>query len=165
MSILKKKFTELQNRLLQEAKDFYQNKLISVVIFGSAGRETYRFDSDLDVLLIVNNLPRGRLNRIKQFMAIEEKLEPFLKELAQNGIHTYISPILKTPQEAETGSPLFLDMLEDAKILYDKDQFFAKILDQLRQKLAQLGSKRIWVGNAWYWVLKPDYQPGDIIEL
>ncbi|MFQ5721592.1 MAG: nucleotidyltransferase domain-containing protein, partial [Candidatus Aminicenantales bacterium] len=85
--------------------------------------------------------------------------------LRKEGINTYISPIFKTPQEAEIGSPLFLDMVEDARILFDRDGFFSKILDRLRQKLKKLGARRIWQGNAWYWILKPDYKPGDVIEL
>jgi len=56
-------------------------------------------------------------------------------------------------------------MTEDAKILYDKDNFFRKILEELKEKLKKLSSKRIWRGNAWYWILKPDLKPGEIIEL
>jgi hypothetical protein len=26
-------------------------------------------------------------------------------------------------------------------------------------------AKRVWKGSAWYWDLKPDYRPGDVIEL
>jgi hypothetical protein len=35
----------------------------------------------------------------------------------------------------------------------------------LRAKLKKLGRRKIKRGNAWYWVLKPDYKPGDVIEL
>jgi hypothetical protein len=31
--------------------------------------------------------------------------------------------------------------------------------------LAHLGARRVWLGNAWYWDLKPDYRPGDVFEL
>jgi len=100
-----------------------------------------------------------------QFAAIEQKLEPYLESLRKEGIWTYISPILKTPEEAQRGSPLFLDLVEDALILYDRGRFFSKILDRLRHRLKELGAKRIWQGNVWHWVLKPDYRPGEVIEL
>jgi hypothetical protein len=29
----------------------------------------------------------------------------------------------------------------------------------------QLDARRIWLGNAWHWDLKPDFKPGDVIEL
>lgn len=163
--MLKEKIEELQQKTLKEVKSFYKDGLVSFVVFGSAARRTYRFDSDLDVLIIAENLPRGRMKRVTQFMAVEEKIEPSLRSLQKDGINTFISPVLKTPREAEMGSPLFLDMVEDALILYDKNGFFSKILERLRQRLKELGARRVWQGNAWYWILKPDYKPGDVIEL
>jgi len=56
-------------------------------------------------------------------------------------------------------------MVEDARILYDKSEFFSKRLERLRKRLKELGTKRVWKGNIWHWVLKPDYQPGEVIEL
>lgn len=163
--MLKESFRTLAERLLTEVRRFYGDRLVSVVLFGSAARETQRFDSDIDVLIVAKDLPRGRMKRVREFDAIERELEPFLQDLAAMGIQTYLSAIIKSPEEAEVGSPLFLDMVEDANILYDKDGFFSRRLERLRKRLKELGSKRIWKGNAWYWVLKPDYKPGDVIEL
>src|SRR3972149_2568376 len=59
-----------------------------------------------------------------------------------------LSPILKTPEEAAAGSPLFLDMVEDAKILYDEGGFFAAVLARLRARLRQLGPARTRRGRA-----------------
>lgn len=163
--MLKEKFEELQGKLLDEAKSFYGDRLISFVVYGSVARETYRYDSDIDLLIIAKDLPRGRMKRVADFMRVEDKIEPFLESLKNEGINTYISPVFKTPEEVEKGSPLFLDMVEDARILYDRDEFFSKKLEQLRNRLRELGAKRIWKGNFWYWVLKPDYKPGDVVEL
>jgi hypothetical protein len=76
-----------------------------------------------------------------------------------------IAPIFKTTADLEYGSPLFLDMVDDARILYDPDGVLARRLERLRERLRQLGARRIWLGNAWYWDLKPDFKPGDVIEL
>ena len=48
-------------------------------------------------------------------------------------------------------SPLYLDMVEDAIIVYDKDDFFRKILQNVRNRLKELGSKRVRMGKRWYW--------------
>ena len=56
-------------------------------------------------------------------------------------------------------------MTEDARVLFDRAGFLARSLDALRGRLASLGARRIWRGNAWYWDLKPDYVPGEIFEL
>ena len=71
----------------------------------------------------------------------------------------------RPPAELARGTPLLLDMTEDARILHDPDRCLASVLDSLRTRLRELGSKRIWRGDAWYWDLKPDYRWGDVIEL
>jgi len=163
--MLKERFKELQDKLLAEVKSFYGDRLVSFVVFGSVARETYRFDSDIDLLIIAEDLPKGRMKRVAQFLTVEDRIETFLESLRKEGMNTYISPVFKTPEEAEMGSPLFLDMVEDASILFDRNGFFSKVLERLRNRLKELGAKRVWKGNAWYWVLKPDYKPGEVIEL
>lgn len=143
----------------------YGARLVSLVVFGSVGRGTPRPDSDLDLLLVVDDLPRGRVARVQEFGAVERELAPRLQEARRDGVTTECSPVFKTPAELAAGSPLFLDMVEDAKILYDRDGFFARARDEWRDRLARLGARRIWRGNAWLWDLKPDYRPGEIFEL
>jgi len=118
------------------------------------------------VLIIARGLPAGRIKRIREFESVEDKVRPFLEALRQNsGINTSISAVIKSPEEADKGSPLFLDMVEDAQILFDRNGFFSALLERLRRRLRELGAKRVWKGDAWYWDLKPDYKPGDIFEL
>ena len=63
------------------------------------------------------------------------------------------------------GSPLFLDMIEDARMLHDQDDFLRRTLAEFKARLDRLGARRVWRGNAWYWDLKPDYKPGEVFEL
>ena len=156
---------ELEKRLLAEIKALYGKRLVSVVVFGSAGRGTQRCDSDLDVLVVADRLPRGRMKRVEEFSSVENRIEPFLKSLQKAGIATDLSPVIKSPEEAEKGSPLFLDMVEDARILVDRNGFFKAVLKRLQCRLEKLGARRIWMGSAWYWDLKPDYKPGECFEL
>ena len=163
--MLQEKFKELEDFLLSRIKAFYGERLISVIVFGSVARGSQNFDSDLDLLIIADPLPSGRMKRITEFEAVEDRVEPFLKSLQKEGIHTRISTLLKTPEEARRGSPLFLDMVEDAVILFDRGGFFSALLTELRQRLKSLGARRVWRGNAWYWVLKPDFRPGEVFEI
>jgi predicted nucleotidyltransferase len=151
---------QIFSALLDACQEVYGERLVSLAIFGSTGRGTARPDSDVDILIIADPLPNGRMRRVAEFEAVERRV----RDLLAGGM-PFLSPIFKTPEEANLGSPLFLDMTEDARILYDRDEFFARRLDRLRERLAQLGSRRIWLGNAWYWDLKPDYNPGEIFEL
>ena len=56
-------------------------------------------------------------------------------------------------------------MIDDARVLHDTDGFFKQYLDGFRRRLQVLGSRRIWLGNAWYWELKPDLKPGEVFTL
>jgi len=152
-------------RLLNELLKVFRDDLISVVVYGSVARGTARKDSDIDVLIVVEELPRSRFERLSIYMKAEENLDPLLNELLNRGYAVTISPILKTKREAERISPLYLDMVEDAIIVYDKNGFFEEILKRLRGKLMELGAERVWIGKKWYWRLKKDYKFGEVIEL
>jgi len=163
--LLKEYFDRVVETLAGEVAGYYGDRLISLAIFGSVARGTYRHDSDIDLLLVVDRLPRGRMKRIAEFMRIEERLGKILKDARKQGLFIELSPIIKGPDEVEAGSPLFLDMIEDIKVLYDKDCFLMNRLKRLKARLDKLGARRLWRGNAWYWDLKPDFKPGDVIEL
>ncbi len=163
--MLKETFATLLDQVVAAIRGVYGDRLVSVVLYGSVARGTMREDSDIDLLIVARDLPRGRLNRVKEFDAVEAAVAREMEQARHQGVHTELSPILKTPEEVMRGSPLFLDMVEDARILYDQDGFFAQRLALLRERLAQLGAKRLWRGNAWYWDLKPDFRPGEVFEL
>ncbi len=163
--VLHKTFERILERVLESLKEHYASRLISVVVFGSVGRGTQRFDSDIDLLIVIEDLPRGRFARMREFEEIERKIEFVIKESESSGVYTELSPVLKTPEEVKRGSPLFLDMVYDSRILYDHNGFFAGFIGELKKRLETLGARRIKKGDAWYWDLKPDYRPGEIFEI
>jgi len=155
----------LIGRLIEALKRKYGDKFISLVVFGSVARGEARKDSDIDLLLVIDSIPKRRLERQKEFMEVEKEVEGYLNELFDEGYFIDFSPIIKTPEEAMRLSPLYLDMVEDAIIAYDKDDFFMKILEKVRKRLEELGSKRVRMGRKWYWILKPDYRFGEVIRI
>ncbi len=146
-------------------RQHYGDRLVSLVVFGSVARGTVTSDSDVDLLIVANGLPDGRVPRVRDFMAIERVLAFDLAAARRAGWNVELSPVLKTPAEVEQGSALFLDMTEDAIFLEDRDRFMQRALERLRARLATLGARRVWRGNAWYWDLKPDYRAGEIFEI
>ncbi len=162
----REKLQRFVKALLEETKAFYGDRLISFALFGSLARGTPRPDSDIDFLIVARRLSRGRLKRAEEFYkGVETKLENISEKLRKEGIYPSLSPVFKTPDEVKKGSPLFLDMTCHVRILYDRDKFLQTYLEELSEKLESLGSKRVQRGNAWFWVLKPDYREGDIIDL
>jgi len=160
-----KAFQKLLQDLTLQVRQHYGDNLVSLVVFGSVARGTPGMESDVDLLIICRHFPQGRRRRVETFLPIEDRLAPVLEKLKQQGIHTYLSPIFKTVDEARRGSILFLDMTQDAVILYDQDGFFATLMERWRKRLTKLGAKRIWSDTGWYWDLKPDYRWGEVVEL
>lgn len=162
---LAERFDRLLQVLAGHCERLYGSRLVSLAVFGSVGRRVMRPDSDIDLLVAADPLPRGRMRRVGEFAAVEREMEPFLQTAREAGVCTALSPVFKTPEEVQAGSPLFLDMVDDARILFDRNGFLATELDLLRARLARRGAKRIWQGNAWYWDLKPDYRHGEEFEI
>jgi hypothetical protein len=99
------------------------------------------------------------------FNRAEEAVEKSLEELLKKGYFVTFSPIIKTMEEAERISPLYLDMVDEGIIVYDRNSFFEKVLEKLSKKLMELGAERVWVGRKWYWRLKKDYKFGEVIVI
>jgi predicted nucleotidyltransferase len=163
--MLHETYARLTERLLEETRRCYGGRLVSLVLYGSVARGTMRPDSDIDLLVVATPLPRGRMPRVQEFEAVERALTPALAEAARAGVHACLSPVFKTPGEVEHGSPLFLDMTLEARILFDKGGFFAHYLEGLRERMQVLGSRRKQLAGGYYWVLKPDWKPGEEIVL
>ena len=151
--------------LVTACRCHYGDELLSVAVYGSVGRGMPRPDSDVDLLVVAERLADRHAVRVRDFRAIEATLSSRLDMAGSVGLHPELSPVLMTRAELERGSMLLLDMTEDARILFDATGCLAAALDRLRGRLRELGSKRIWLGNAWYWDLKPDYKPGDVFDL
>lgn len=163
--VLREQFQAIVDALREASVDFYGEHLVSAAVFGSVARGSMRPDSDIDLLLVVDGLPSGRMPRVREFEAVESRLEPLLEEAARHGVHTSLSPVFKTPQELAYGSPLFLDMTETALILHDRDSVLKDYLEKLRSRLNALGSQRIRKSGGYYWLLKPDLKPGEDFAL
>ena len=162
---MREPYKTLIEKLVEALKRRYRDRFISLIVFGSIARDEMRKDSDIDLLLVIDSLPKRRLERQKEFMEVEKEVERYLDKLFDEGYFVDFSPIIKTPKEAMRISPLYLDMVEDALIVYDKDDFFRKILQNVRSRLKELGSKRVRMGKRWYWILKPDYRFGEVIKI
>ena len=158
-------FEWLLTQVLAACRQHYGARLVSAVVFGSVGRGTPRPDSDVDILIVADDLPNGRLRRAAEFRVVEAALAPALAQARAAGLTPELSPVFKTPAEVEQGSLLFLYMIEDARLLYDRQGFMRASLAAFKARLNRLGARRVWRGSAWHWDLKPDYKPGEVFEL
>jgi len=156
---------ELAREYARTAAELLEDNLVSVVLFGSVARDEAHERSDIDLLVIFKELPKGAFRRRALLEPVRNKLTPKLEELWQQGIYTDFVEIIHTEKEAREPCWYYLDMTEDAVILFDREGFFSNVLEGLRRRLRSLGAERKSVSGVRYWDLKPDFRPGETIEL
>lgn len=140
--------------------------LSSLAVYGSVARGVAKGNSDVDVLMVSNGFVGSLGSRIEGLYKFEEGLKDELAWLRKHDVYTSLSFYPLREEETERVPLLFLDLTEDAVILYDKNRFLERILTCLKARLLKLGARRIFINKEnWYWDLKPDYKFGEAIPL
>jgi predicted nucleotidyltransferase len=177
MQNLKCKINEIANenlniflkRVVEETKNYYKDSLISIVVYGSVGRGDYKGHSDIDLLIVISSSSDSVCGRIHVFHDnVIEKAEQTIeyKELGEMKLPYRIMPIVYTVEGLKNHPPLMLDMTEDSIILFDRDDIFLKEIENIKERMRELGSKRVFLENGrWYWILKPDIKWGEIVKI
>ncbi len=154
------------SEVVNAIRSVYGTDLVSLAVFGSWARGKATPVSDLDLLVVADPLPVGRGARMKQFTGVDA-LTAATRRSVWGPEHPplELSPVIKTPSEVRHGSPLFLDMTEWVTLLIDRDDFLARYLDDLRERMIRNGTERRMAKGGYYWVYKPDAKPGEVITL
>ncbi|MGC9019876.1 MAG: nucleotidyltransferase domain-containing protein [Candidatus Methanodesulfokora sp.] len=131
-------------------------RLTSIALYGSVARGTAKENSDIDILIVSNDFSGSIGKRVELLFKIEKELKYELEWLRKHNIYTGFSFYPLKEEEALKKPLLFLDMVEDAIILYDKDRFLETILTEIKAEILRLGVKRVYIEkDSWYWDLKP----------
>ena len=132
-----------------------------MVLFGSLARGQGTAGSDVDLLVIAEGFPRSLVERRRPLLAAwsEARARHALPAVEWN-------LVTKTPEEARHHSPLYLDIVEDGILLVDRGRSFERVLDAMRARMRELGSRRVFLDDgSWYWDLKPDFRFGEVVEI
>lgn len=160
-------YAPLIERFVSLVQEEIGHHLISVVLYGSVARGEARPDSDVDLLLVLEDAPPVYYERLQPILPLLRQLrqQPEWKALRAKGIMPEVNVLILSRQEADQNRLLYLDMIEEARILVDRDNFFQNRLQQLQDRLRELNAKKIQQGEGWYWDLKPDLKPEERIVL
>lgn len=162
-----KDYEDLLGDFLELLKHKTGDSLISVVLYGSVARGGGRKDSDIDILIIIRDASRHYYDRLAPLMEVNVDLKgrESYSRLQSKGFAPYLSFLILSAQEVGENKYIFLDMIDDGILLFDKGGFFEGVLSKLNSRLKELGSKKVYVGDKWYWDLKPDLVLGEEFEL
>jgi uncharacterized protein len=133
--------------LIQALRTAFAERLKTVVLFGSRARGDATPESDHDVFLVVENLPKEPVSRL---MELRGSLRDCLADLPGA-----VSLVGRTPPEFESDlTPLYLDVCVDGICLYGAD-YFEPFRRRALDGLGESGMQRKKIGDTWYWVF-PD---------
>ncbi|HOT06808.1 MAG TPA: nucleotidyltransferase domain-containing protein [Methanotrichaceae archaeon] len=144
----------LAHRYAAAAQEKLGDNLVSIALYGSVARGQATPSSDIDLFVVLQEAPSGMLNRRRLLQPVRDSLMPELEELWVQGIYADFIEVIRTRTEAQQFHPLYLDMSQEAVLLYDRDRFLETLLEKVRERLQRAGAERRLVGRYWYWDLK-----------
>jgi len=145
--------------------DFGEGIILSFALFGSVARGEARPDSDIDLLIVHKPIDFDPIGRLVKLLLgkVHESYE--YKRLQSLGLSADPYPIFMTENDLYERPLILLDILDHGIVIYDSGVLEKRFVS-LKQRLYELGSERITLEDGtWCWILKPNWKPGEVIEL
>ncbi|HEX3034367.1 MAG TPA: nucleotidyltransferase domain-containing protein [Thermodesulfobacteriota bacterium] len=166
MSIGYDTYKDFLEKLLGSLKsNFGEGVIIACALFGSVARGEAKIHSDIDLLVVHEQV---KFDPAKRFVdtLLETRKEKEYLQLIEKGIYPEPSIIFVTPEEISHRPLILLDIMDHGLILLDENGFLAGKLKKLKEKLTEMGAEKIILKDgSWAWDLKPDWRPGEVIEI
>jgi uncharacterized protein len=146
-ALSRKSLESVLEDILSLCRETFGNDLVSVVLFGSYAQGAASPESDIDLLVIVKNLPEGSDQQEQLLDSLEL---PILKKY-----HLCASVILTTPEAVlngvNTDNPLFFGIWTGYSVIFDSGDFFRHCLKTVRQHVRT--SKPVFIDRRKRWNL------------
>jgi predicted nucleotidyltransferase len=125
--------------IIEKLSNDFGSRLKTVVLFGSRARDQANENSDHDLFLVIESLPKSRLDRLREIR----------KVIWNTPIR--INTIAKTPEEVEQNlTPLLLEIGVDGICLFG-EPYFKNYRDKALKAIHQAKLKREKVDGVWCW--------------
>jgi hypothetical protein len=118
--------------------------LVTMAVYGSVSTGNYKVTSDIDILVVVDEWSRNISGQTAEVVEATAPVRGAISALYESqDISTSIQWYTVTKDEAAKLRPLYLDMVTDAELVYDRDHFFEEILSKLRSRMEDFDFKRV----------------------
>lgn len=166
MSFGYQKYKVLIDRFLKALiENLGAENLYGCALFGSVARGTAREESDIDLFLLISKRTRAIEDKIiKLLLDVEEWEEK--KNLKEENLLANFTIIAKTIEELKANPLILLDIIDEGIVLYDPNSKLNEIFINFKNRLRELGAEKIiFKDGSWCWDLKPDWKPGEVVEI
>lgn len=155
----------LLGRVLELLKFHFGEDFLSCALFGSVARNEALPESDVDLLIIHRSCGYRPMDKFLKLLRDLEKDKEY-KRLKKQGYLPEPYPVFLDEKELEENPLILLDVLDHGIILYDGDGILDKRLISFKKRLRELGAEKISLPDgSYYWDLKPDWKPKEVIEI
>ncbi|NPV52020.1 MAG: nucleotidyltransferase domain-containing protein [Firmicutes bacterium] len=138
--------------VLTEILQHYRDNLSGLAIFGSYARRENRKNSDLDLLIILQEAPRRRERLVEFIDEIELKHEHLAQRLYdEEDILCELSPYILREAEALRVQPIYFDLVSHHVVVSDPKGIVARIIASMWALLRDVGAHRVRRNNTWEW--------------
>jgi len=94
-----------------------------ILLHGSIAKGTFGLGSDVDILIVADELPRNPNERLELLYALDRTRAPIdAKAYTPNEVRKMLSK----------GHPLIMDALEDGKVLYAEEEYLRELLREFK---------------------------------
>lgn len=155
----------IQTLLAALKADFGDGVIVSCALFGSVARGEAGIYNDLDLLIIHKPVLFSPEERFVETLLRVRKGEEY-GELTDKGLYPQPAVIFKTREELCRQPLILLDVMDHGMILFDEGGVLTGILTKFRAILQEMGAEKIvFEDGSWAWDIKPDWKPGEVIEI
>ncbi|MCK5590471.1 MAG: nucleotidyltransferase domain-containing protein, partial [Candidatus Pacebacteria bacterium] len=134
--------TEIISELTEILKQKFNQDLLAIVLFGSIVKGNFTTTSDIDVLVVCENLIKDWRVRDKMTLELTEEIE--LKYATS--IHMALVSRDEISHAIESVSPLMLEIYEANEVIYEKENLFTQLLSNFGNNLKNLHAIKIEKG-------------------
>ena len=102
--------------------------ILGLMLFGSGARNAYGEFSDVDVLVLVKG---GAMAQFDEVNRVIGETDVHRKGLLEKGLHLRIRPLVISADELGRFRPMYIDLLEDGVILFERNDSLTDFLDEI----------------------------------
>ncbi len=149
-----KEYIPLIRKTITEIYEIFTSNLLAIILFGSIARGEAKSNSDIDLLIIVNNLPKSYFKRASILAQVVSKTRSERIKLWSKKIYTSLQILAYTPEELKSFHSFYFDLAFDGIILYSRNGYAENFLNRVRKEIELMKARKIYTSRRkWYWII------------